>query len=44
MTEKDYFKVKKYSLNNRFQFLKVNLEIENKEKLIKKILNTYENF
>jgi len=44
MTEKDYFKVKKYSLSNKFQFLKVNLEIENKDKLIKKILNTYESF
>ena len=44
MTEKDYFKVKKYSFSDKFQFLKVNLEIENKDKLIKKILSTYENF
>ena len=38
MTEKDFYKIKDLNLPN-FDYLKVELEIENKEKLIKKILN-----
>ena len=37
MTEKDYFKLKDFDLDN-YDYLKVNLEISNKEKLFKKIL------
>lgn len=38
MTEKDYFKVNKFELDN-LNFLKVNLKIYNKKKLINKIKN-----
>ena len=38
MTEKDFFKIKDLNLPN-FDYLKVELVIENKEKLIKKILD-----
>ena len=36
MTEKDYFKVNKFGLSN-LNYLKVSLEIYNKEKLFNKI-------
>ena len=38
MTEKDFFKIKHLNLPN-FDYLKVELEIENKDKLIRNILN-----
>ena len=38
MTEKDYYKVKDFRLDN-LNFLKVSLEIENLDKLISKIKN-----
>jgi tetraacyldisaccharide 4'-kinase len=41
MTEKDYFKIKEFNLNN-LHYLKVSLEIEKKEKLIKKIITLHE--
>ena len=37
MTEKDYFKVNDYKLD-KLNYLKVKLEIENKEKLFDKIM------
>ena len=40
MTEKDYFKLKDFDLDN-YDYLKVNLEISNKEELFKKILDIY---
>jgi len=41
MTEKDYFKLKNYKLENT-NYLKVSLEIENKEKLLKRIYKIYD--
>lgn len=41
MTEKDYFKIKEFNFNN-LHYLKVSLEIEKKEKLIKKIITLHE--
>ena len=41
MTEKDYFKVKSFNYN-KIKFLKVVLEIKNKDKLIKKICEIYD--
>ena len=41
MTEKDYFKIKNYNINN-INYLKVKTIIKNKEKLIKEILQVYE--
>ena len=38
MTEKDYFKVNKFGIDN-FNYLKISLEITNKEKFINKIKN-----
>ena len=37
MTEKDYFKVKKFNLTN-LKFLKVKLKIENENNFLKNIL------
>ena len=37
MTEKDYFRIKNFNLKE-INYLKVKLEIEKKEKFIKKIL------
>ena len=42
MTEKDYFRIKDFKLNN-LNFLEVSLEIKEKDKLIKIIQNLYEN-
>ena len=41
MTEKDYFKLKDFNLEN-YDYLKVNLEIKKKEDLFKKILDIYD--
>ena len=41
MTEKDYFKIKSFN-RNKIKFLKVLLEIKNKDKLIKKICEIYD--
>ena len=41
MTEKDYFKIKDYDLRN-LHYLKVSLEIKEKEKLLKKITRLHE--
>ena len=41
MTEKDYFKIKDFDLKE-IQFLKTNLIIEKQEKLIEKILRSYD--
>ena len=41
MTEKDYFKIKHFSLN-KIEFLKVDLVLEQKEKFINKILTLYD--
>lgn len=41
MTEKDYFKLKDFKLDN-CDYLKVNLEINKKQKLLKKILELYD--
>ncbi len=41
MTEKDYFKIKDFDLKE-IQFLKINLIIEKQEKLIEKILRSYD--
>ena len=41
MTEKDYFRIKDYNINN-INYLKVKTIIKNKEKLIKEILQVYE--
>ena len=42
MTEKDYFRIKDFKLNN-LNFLEVSLEIKEKDKLIEIIQNLYEN-
>ena len=41
MTEKDYFKIKKFNLNE-IKYLKIILKIENCEKLIKLVSNIYD--
>jgi len=41
MTEKDYYKVKKFNLK-KINYLKVSLEIQNKEKLLGKIKELYD--
>ena len=41
MTEKDYFKVNKYKLG-KINYLKVNLEIYEKERLLNKIKSLYD--
>ncbi len=41
MTEKDYFRIKDFKLEN-IKYLKVELDIEKKEKFIKKILEIYD--
>ena len=41
MTEKDYFKIKEFNFSN-LNYLKVSLEIEEKEKLIKRIITLHE--
>jgi len=41
MTEKDYFKINNYKLE-KINYLKVLLEINEKEKLIKKINSLYD--
>ena len=41
MTEKDYFRIKDFNLNE-IKYLKVELEIEKKEKFIKKIFKIYD--
>ena len=38
MTEKDYFRIKEFNLEE-IEFLKVELEIKNKDQLIKKIFD-----
>ena len=43
MTEKDYCKVKKFDTNN-IDYLQVSLEIHDKDKLLAKIKNFYENY
>ena len=40
MTEKDYYKVKKF--NNKLKYLKIFLEIENKKKFFKIISRVYD--
>ncbi len=40
MTEKDYYKINKFKIN-RFEYLKVSLEVENKEKFISLIEEAY---
>ena len=42
MTEKDFFKIKDFNLRN-INYLKVKLQIEEKEKLLNKIKKIYEN-
>ena len=42
MTEKDFFKIKDFNLRN-LNYLKVKLQIEEKEKLLNKIKKIYEN-
>ena len=41
MTEKDYYKVRKFNVS-KFQYLKLTLEIEKKDKLLKKIKEIYD--
>ena len=41
MTEKDYFKIKESDIDN-VEYLKVSLEITDKEKFIKTIQNLYD--
>ena len=41
MTEKDYFKIKDFNLDN-INYIKVDLEIENKQKLIKRVIKLYD--
>ena len=41
MTEKDYFKIKDFKLNN-IDYLQVNLEINLQEKLLSKIIKLYD--
>ena len=40
MTEKDYFRIKEFNLEE-IEFLKVELEIKNKDQLIKRYLKIY---
>ena len=41
MTEKDFFKVRKFNLRN-IKYLKVSLEIKNKKKFLNKIMQIYD--
>ena len=41
MTEKDYFKIKEFDIDN-LEYLKISLEINDKEKFIKTIHNLYD--
>ena len=41
MTEKDYYKIKDFSLEN-IKYLKVKLEIEKEEEFIKNVINAYD--
>ena len=41
MTEKDYFKVKKYNFNE-IKYLKISIEIKEKDKFFNKINRLYE--
>ena len=41
MTEKDYFKIKNFN-EPEIQYLEVSLEIKQKEKFIKKIIQLYD--
>ena len=41
MTEKDFYKINEFNIKN-LNYLKVNLKIHNKEKLIAKIRKIYE--
>ena len=41
MTEKDYFKINKFKIKN-INYLKVSLEIFEKEKFLKKIMKLYD--
>ena len=41
MTEKDYYKIKDFSLEN-IKYLKVKLEIEKEEEFIKNIMKAYD--
>ena len=41
MTEKDYFKIKDFNLDN-INYIKVDLEIENKQKLIERVIKLYD--
>ncbi len=41
MTEKDYFKLKKFKIKN-LKYLKITLEIKNKKKLLNRILKIYD--
>ena len=41
MTEKDYFKIKDFSLEN-IKYLKVKLEIEKEEEFIKNVMKAYD--
>ena len=41
MTEKDYYKIKDFNMSE-IKYLKINLEIYQSEKLIKKILKIYD--
>ena len=40
-TEKDYYRIKDYSVNN-INYLKLKLEIKDRERLIQKILKVYD--
>ena len=41
MTEKDYYKIKDFSLEN-IKYLKVKLEIEKEEEFIKNVMRAYD--
>ena len=41
MTEKDFFKIKKFNIKN-IKYLKISLEIKNKKKFLNKILEIYD--
>ena len=41
MTEKDFFKLKKFNFKN-LKYLKVSLEIKNRKKFLSKILEIYD--
>jgi tetraacyldisaccharide-1-P 4'-kinase len=41
MTEKDYYKIKDFSLEN-IKYLKVKLEIEKEEEFIKNVMKAYD--